>query len=823
VELLATILDSGTLHGVNILFMHKNFPGSFEHIALHFRQRGLIPAAYAPGIFLVALAVLMQQIIMTRIFSVILYYHYAYATISLTMLGMTIGAMIVFRRPVSANDHSFLAVAGISASLSSWLAIVLLCRTPLLNLPPWGEVAVCMLEYLPSFTAAGVIVTLILTRSHEHVNRLYAADMLGAACGCPAAIVVLDALGGVDGLIADTLLMAFAACILAWKQTASLRYTACASFIICAGTLAGNLFLEAAGLPHLQIKTPKDLFPSEYESWTSYSRVLFSKAYTAAPFGWGMSLRHPYDEVTQRMLTIDAGAGAAITRYDGNIGEMRFLQHDIVNAAYHVRPVHSVAAIGVGGGRDILSAKVHGAERVIGVEVNGNILRALTQRYGDFSGHLDRLPGVTLVNDEARSYLARSPESFDLIQVSLIDTWAATAAGAMSLTENVLYTVEGWRTFFSKLSSTGMLSFSRWYRPHRPYDPGYPDEVMRMLAVGHEALMQEGIVHPESHFLVVSSGGVATLIISKPKISRKDADDLHAYLTDEGFAWVYQPFETGNSIYKQMASGQNPQVMSHHHGPVDLSPATDDRPFFFNMMGFPEGLRLLMGKIYHGNIMTNGNNMAMTSLLMVLGLLAILSLPLLLVPLCWCKSRPPALLTLYLAMIGLGFMTIEIALLQRLMIFLGHPTYALTVILFTLLLSSGAGSLLTGQQALAGMGLRWVLLLSVMVTEAAIGPVVLACFRSMPDIDRIAVAIGLISPMGLMMGMCFPLGMAMIREAGLETLMPWLWGVNGVMSVMASTGAVILAMSCGIAFAFWCGVACYAIAAVAAIMHRRPA
>ena len=212
---------------------------------------------------------------------------------------------------------------------------------------------------------------------------------------------------------------------------------------------------------------------------------------------------------------------------------LEHLKYDVTNIAHYLTHQGRVFVIGAGGGRDVLSALVFGQERVVAVEMNGAIIDAVNGVFGDVTGHLDRHPKVRFVNDEARSYLARSSDQFDLIQISLIDTWAATAAGALVLSENTLYTTEAWKLFFNRLTSDGILSVSRWYG--RPV----PAEMYRVAALASDTLRRLGVAQPRSHLMVVVTGrvagepentpGVATLLLKRTALHRgRDQDDRGA-------------------------------------------------------------------------------------------------------------------------------------------------------------------------------------------------------------------------------------------------------------------------------------------------------
>ena len=241
--------------------------------------------------------------------------------------------------------------------------------------------------------------------------------------------------------------------------------------------------LEVSGKSHLGVFWAKGTqqMGTLFERWNTYSRVRVTALGETLAFGWGIA-HPPETKIDQKYLDIDADAATVITRYDGDISKLSYLKDDVINAAYLVQPPAEVAVVGVGGGRDILSALYFGAKRIHGIEINPAIFEVLTDKFADFSGHLDRRPGVSLVNAEARSYINHSSDRYDLVQISLIDTWAATAAGGLTLTENRLYTVEAWDDFYRSLKPGGLLSVSRWYDPavHR-------SEFYRLVAIAASA------------------------------------------------------------------------------------------------------------------------------------------------------------------------------------------------------------------------------------------------------------------------------------------------------------------------------------------------
>src|SRR5206468_7955533 len=253
------------------------------------------------------------------------------------------------------------------------------------------------------------------------------------------------------------------------------------------------------------------------------------------PFGWGLSPRYrAQQEIGQLYLDIDSGAATVITKFDGNLNAVEHLKYDVTALAHYVRKPTSVLVIGVGGGRDILTSLVFGHQRIVGVEINPDILGVLTNRFTEYAGRLQQNPAVTLVNDEARSYIARTPEKFGIIQASLIDTWAASSAGAYVLTENGLYTKEAWRTFLDHLAPDGILTMSRWY-----YE-AQPAETLRLTALATSSLMDIGVADPRQHIIIVRNQDVATIMVAKRPFSAADIDTV----TTISKAMEFQPVLT---------------------------------------------------------------------------------------------------------------------------------------------------------------------------------------------------------------------------------------------------------------------------------------
>jgi hypothetical protein len=531
------------------------------------------------------------------------------------------------------------------------------------------------------------------------------------------------------------------------------------------------------------------------------------------PFGWGYA--HPQSmKIDQHLLDIDADAGTVITRFDGDIGKLSYLKDDVINAAYLVQPPAGVAVVGVGGGRDILSALLFGAKRIRGIEINPAIFEVLTDKFADFSGHLDRRPGVSLVNAEARSYINGSSERYDLVQISLIDTWAATAAGGLTLTENRLYTVEAWDDFYRALNPGGMLSVSRWYKPdmHR-------GEFYRLVAIAAGALQRQGVPAAElpNHVIAVNVGDVVTVITRPDSLTDALWQGARSRLLAQGFKILLGPDVTFDAVTSTLLSGKADTAFFESL-PENIAPSTDDNPFFFYTARLRDAFAA--SSSLYGN---NNAAIALTRSLVILTLFACGYY--IVVPFVRLARRMPlSALTppvTYFSAIGMGFMLIEISQMQRLMVFLGHPVYSLAVVLFTILLFGGIGSATIGARPARQSAViaRMIALVATLVATGILTPMVTTWARSESTDMRILVSMLLLAPPAFGMGMMFPLGLNIWRRH--SELLPFFWSANGITSMFASVLGMALSIEVGIANTYALGVCFYVVCAIVILANRQ--
>ena len=793
------------------------------------------------GLGLVTAATLMLQIVETRLISVTSWYHLAFFVISIAMFGLTVGAVAVYllrKRLATARLSSYLTVATLGFAVTTVLAgIVQLTfatggALSLTTFFAWTEFAVCLAV---PFFFSGVVVSLALTRSPYPIGAVYCADLIGAAAGCIGVLALLGATSGPAailwiGALAGAGALCFARSGLGERPEATT--VSARIFRWRWGIVAGLLALACANeITEFGVRTVvvKDRFESPgeivYEKWNSFSRITVSRSLEEPPSLWGPSPRTPAATVAQRWLTIDGSTGTVMYRSDGDLEKLGNLRYDVTNLAYAMPRLKSAAVIGVGGGRDVASARLFGLAEIVGIEINPILTDVLTNRFRDYAG-LAQLPGVTFALDEARSWLARSDRTFDVVQMSLIDTWAATGAGAFTLSENGLYTIEAWRIFLNRLTPNGVLTVSRWYAPDDVNETG------RLLSLAVATLLDMGVTDVRQHLFLASAGSVATLIVSRSPLSAEATGALEHRVAELAFQRLASPGAPAATpaLESVVAARDRPALDRAIRGSfLDMSPPTDLRPFFFNQLRFTRLLEWDVLRQFQNPGVFGGNLTATLTLVMLVLISVLLVVAAIILPLRATVQQVGWTLaaggTAYFALIGVGFMMTEIALLQLLSVFLGHPVYALSVVLFSLILSAGIGSALSERLPLttsARLAIWSAATVIYLVSLPAWLPPVLLTFDAAQLMGRAGLCVLVLAPAGLLMGFGFPTGMRMVSRVDSGPT-PWFWGINGAAGVLASSVAVLTSIGLGIDATLRAGAACYLLLMIPAFILLRSA
>ena len=781
---------------------------------------------FMAGVFLISFSLLVFQIVQTRILSVIAWYYLAFFGISMAMLGMTVGAVWVYLKQEHIERrglHSIVASHSLACAISIPASLVLqliLVTAPTLSLTTVLAWIVLTAAMAVPYVFGGIVISLALTRSPFPVGQVYGVDLLGAALGCVSVLLFLRVTDAPSviiaaGAIAAASSMCFAASVRPPPSTPAWKRPGLWLLVLTAATLI-NSAIPALGIRPLLVKESVERNTlGVFEKWNSFSRVIASRPQTWPPYLWGPSPTMPKDlEVAQIGLNIDGSAGTIMFHYDGTAQSIDFLRYDLVNLAYMLAPPKKAAIIGVGGGRDLLSAHLFGADEITGVELNPIFVDLHENHpfYRDFSG-LKKISNLRLYVDDARSWFASTRERFDLVQMSMIDTWAATGAGAFSLSENGLYTLEGWRAFLKTLNEGGVFTVSRWYSPDNT------DETGRMISLAAAALLDMGVTDPSAHIIVARTGRIATLVLSPKPFTPNQLALLQEKIGQYGYDILMAPGHPADSALLNaiVESSSIEQIDAVADGAyLDLSVPTDNRPFFFNQLKLSRLSEVTADRIRskaHGVIVGNLVATAVLGLILIISLVAVICT--IVIPLRGAirqSSRPFVTAgTVYFFLIGVGFMFGEIALLQYFSVYLGHPIYSLGVCLFSLILATGLGSFTSGLVNIGTRGgmVAWALLASgyLFFLQANAQDF----FEATTDREllvRIGLSVGLIVPVGVLLGFAFPAGMKLVKSIDSRPA-PWFWGINGAAGVLASAAGVMISMNFGIDVTASAAGACY--------------
>ncbi len=795
-------------------------------------------ATYA-GVFLIAMATLVTEVLLTRITSVVAWYHLAFFVISLAMLGMTAGAVIVFVRPTWFRDEDITqrlvqgsGLLAILMPVGVWGAMQIPLE-PITSASSFAETLGYGTALAIPFTVSGVVLTLALTRAGLPPGLVYGVDLVGAAAGCVVVIPLLDLVDAPSGVLIGSGLAALSGYAFARggddEVPSNHKLGLLGLTVLLIGGGIGNASSDGALVYPRYVKGFEDVRSLHaFREWNTYSRVTVDDTIEAPPALWAPSRKLPEklgQPIPQRFVKIDGAAGTMMAALDtdpsdeqpGNPNDHRYLAWDVTSFAHLLRPDGAAAVIGVGGGRDVLEAVRVGHEEVVGIELNDLIVHLHEGPMREFSGIAD-LPGVTLVNDEARSFMARDKRRYKVITMSLIDTWAATGAGAYALSENGLYTREGWRIFLSRLGPGGIFTVSRWYKPTSP------GETTRMLGLAMETLWSFGVEDPRKHIVLLQNQAIATLLVAAEPFSDKDIDRVQKQAVKRGYNMLLTPRRLPmNPMLRQMAEIDSRDALWTwaEAQDLDFTPPTDERPFFFNMLRPSAWLARgeEVGELDHAFL---GNLYATQTLIYATLASALLTLFAVVIPLLWRRKdlarygiADVGASCLYFALIGLGFMFVEMGLLSRLNVFIGHPTLALASLLGGIIFFTGVGSLLSGRIPMDNptVARLYPLLPAVLVVIVAlsIDPVMRSLASASTGV-RVLAGVGVVGLPALGMGLGFPLGLRLVGRLatdGRPDLGPWMWGVNGACGVVASGLALTCSMAYGIAATLYAGAVCY--------------
>jgi hypothetical protein len=785
-------------------------------------------------VFFIAAAALAYEVLLMRLFSIVQWHHFAYMVISLALLGYGVSGtfLTLVGRWMTQRFEAAFVVNAVMFGLSAPGCFLLAQAIPfnafeiLWDNRQWAWLFIAyLLLFIPFFFAANCI-CLAFLRFPERISTIYSFDLLGAGVGSLIILVLLYLVSPITGLLAIATIALLAG---SWALLRSPRRR---PILALAPALLGVL-MWATPEPWL------DLRLSEYKTLSQTLRIPGTRVIEekSSPLGLisviesaqvplrhapGLSLSSQADIPPQLGMLIDGDGLNAINRYDGDPRTLSYLD-DLTSALpYHVAPPGHVLVLGLGGGEGVLQALAHGAGQVDAVELNAQAADLVTREFATYSGWQHVRKGVRLHIAEARSYVQRSTQQYDLITLSLLDAAGAASGGVYGLNESYLYTVEAMRAYLERLKPNGFLAITRWV--HLP-----PRDASKLFATAVDALRQaDSRKDPGQRLMMIRGWKTSTLLVKQGDVTELEIAELKRFCRTRSFDLVYYPdmppseanhYNVLDEPYfydmaQALLSDSADNFLDRYK--FQVRPATDDQPYFYNFFKWstlPEILKL------KGRGGLSLLELGYPVLVATLAQAVLASLVLVLLPLAVSRKRLTApgkgyvlRVAGYFTALGLAYIFIEIAFIQKLVLFLGHPLYAVAVALAGFLVFSGFGS------RYAGKRVDTILWKSVVVCVLLLGgilalylwllPALFAQLVGLPIISRVIIALTLVGPVAFLMGMPFPLGLSALAQKA-PALTPWAWGINGCASLISAIVATMLAIHFGFSFVMVTAIALY--------------
>ena len=746
------------------------------------------------GIFLIALSGLVLEVSITRIFSAAIWYHFAFVAVSVALVGLGASGLVVQHRVKKlkgkwAENLTIFSAWGITIFIPITLFVMHALASQVIYLPLF------MVLFSVPFFLVGIIISAAFNAFASVAGRLYAADLIGASAGALLVVLFLVLTGGEGATLIVGLIAAIGATIFSRiaknikKTVVSLIFVAFAISLIFL-----NYVTQIFAIP-TDPTAQKDLpiYLREHPGskivkteWNSFSRIDVVEGGTG---GEGLVAK----------VFIDGGAGTNIISWDGNTESRQELSTWMQYLPFKMMQDPKVLVIGSGGGRDVVASLVSGTKDVTSVEINP-IIYETVKSYGDRAGNVYSHEHVRSFVDEGRSFITRSSEKYDIIYVPFVDTWASVSSGGLSVSENFLYTSEGFQQYYDHLTDRGKIVTVRWLI-----------DAPRFISTYAKLLEQNGIPQDQlhRHLIMVTADSytqdpsVTMVIFSKSPFTDEEISFLSQSFSQYDYKPILIPGQMIREPYSALLKGEINLDQFYNMFDTKVYPVTDDNPYF---LSFEKPLPSAVEILLYASI----------------GIVAIF----LLIPFAWMRRTREeeegskiselriATVIPYFAALGMGFILIELALLQKLILLMGNPTMTFALLLFTLLISSGSGSLISSRIAknnmknlifviggIAALGILYVLFLP---------PIIYSTIAESIEI-KAAVSIAILAPIGFLMGMPLPTGMRLLKVHRPDYI-PWMWAINGAFSVLGAVLAIALGIMFGSSLAMILGILIYLIA-----------
>lgn len=782
------------------------------------------------AIGLLSACMLAYEVLLTRLFSIVLWHHFAYMIISAAMLGYGASGTLLalIKDKIAAYLGAVYVLSAVVLALLMPASFLLAQQIPFNPLELlWDKIqpvmlfAVYLLVMLPFF-CGGLSAGLIFSNFGKQAARIYASDILGAGAGSLGVIGMLFLVPAARVLVALAALALLAAAIAVIELKMRRRW-----------------LILLAGLPVLAVLPGIEMHPSIYKDLSQTlniggARVIEQRS---SPLGQisvvenslvplrhapGMSLNAAAEPPPQLAVFVDGDGPQALTKFDGNQAEIAYLDQLTSALPYHVLTTHErhVLVLGAGAGSDVLQALYFGSTAVDAVELDRNLIDLVRRRFNDYSGKLYSRPGVEVHQAEARGFVSASDKHYDLIQVALLDSFGTASAGLYGLSENYLYTVEALQAYIKHLTPGGMLAVTRWLTLP-------PRDALKLFATAVTSLEQGGVANPGAHLVMIRGWKMVTLLVKNSDFTAQEIAAVREFCRTRSFDLAYYPGmrAVDANRYNLLAQPYFYEGAVALLGPqrqdfidqykFNIEPATDDRPQFFRFFKWNSAVELFDLRGQGGMPLLDWSYPLLVATL-VQAVAA--SIVLILAPLAWSRcrrTRPGIRVILYFLAIGFAFMFMEIAFIQKFVLFLAHPLYAVAVVLCAFLVFAALGSWFAGRwQARNIVPLAVMAIGAISLLYLAILPLLFQALIHLPDAAKILISVLLIAPLATCMGVPFPTGM--MRLAGTNNdAIPWAWAINGFASVVGAVLATLLAIHLGFAAVILLAVLIYGLACAA--------
>ncbi len=796
---------------------------------------------------LISSAVLAYEVLLVRLFAIVQWHHFAFMAISIALLGFGISGTLlaIWQEWAKSRFHTIFPASALLFGLSAPLGFLLAQALPFNALAVvWepGQLLFLPVMYLllvVPFICGATCIGVSFVCFGDETGRIYAYNLIGSAAGALGIVGALFLISPQDALRLVAVMGFLSAATIVLDQRLILRFavvTGCAVLAIMTWAVAPETWFALRISEYKQLPSALNMTGARVLSERSGPLGLLTVIESPeVPFRFvpGLSLNAPTTPPDQLAVFVDGGSMTAVTRFDGQREEVGYLDFTTDALAYQFTHRPSVLVLGAGGGRNVLQAIYHRSRRIDAVELDANLIRVVKQDYARRSGGIYNRPDVHVHAAEARGFVATSERRWDLIQIPLL---SSSGTGVHGLNESYIYTEEALAGYIQRLKPDGWLSITRWLKLP-------PRDTLKLFATALDALKDSGVAAPERHFILIRGLNTTTLLVKNGTITEAEITRTRAFAQARSFDLCYHP-----QISAKEANRHNVLEEPHFFQATaaltgierarftsrykfDIAPVSDERPYFFDFLKWrhlPELLSVARsggaGLLELGSVILVGTLVQAT----------VLSALLIMTPL-WIRRRNLDgsgqlwRVAAYFIAIGLAFLFIEIAFIQKFILFLSHPLYAVAVVLTGFLLFAGIGSAVSPLLAdrieswhgsdpghmfhLSALQLAVAGIIAISLFYVLALPQIFQALLSLTDAGKILVSLLLIAPLGFFMGMPFPLGLSRVWS-GTPSLVPWAWGVNGCASVLSVMLATLIAMNFGFSVVILAAAALYAGAAV---------